>query len=207
MTKDPYLFSARVYDRLFESMNKGLRLAGLRLYRPAAGMNILDVGCGTGVHLELYQRYQCNLFGLDSSAAMLEVAHRRLGNTAKLELGNAARMSYEANMFDLILCMLTVHEMNPEMRTATIQEMKRVLKAGGRMIIIDFNPGPVQALQGWIPKIIITLSELAAGREHYKSYRHFMSHGGLDSLFEMNGLKFEKKYVLAGGTFAACLAG
>ncbi len=207
MTKDPYVYSAKVYDRLFESMNKGLRLAGLRLYRPKAGMNILDVGCGTGVHLELYQRYECNLFGLDSSGAMLEVARRRLGNTAKLELGNAAKMNYEANKFDLIICMLTVHEMNPEMRSATIQEMKRVMKTGGRMIFIDFNPGPVQTLEGWIPKIIITLSELAAGREHYRSYRHFMSHGGLDSLFETSGLKVEKKYVLAGGTFAACLVG
>ncbi len=206
MTKDPYQHIARVYDRLFESMNKGLRLVGMRMYRPAAGMNILDVGCGTGVQLELYQRYKCNLFGLDRSASMLEVARKRLGAGAKLELGNAAHMNYETDMFNLIISMLTLHEMSPELRSTAVTEMQRVLKANGRMLFIDFNPGPVQPLQGWISKIIITLAELAAGGEHYRNYRHFMSNGGLSSLLERHGLRVEKQYVLAGGTFAACLA-
>lgn len=203
--KDPYHNIAGVYDRLFESMNKGLRLVGIRMFRPANGMNILDVGCGTGNHLDLYRRYKCNLYGLDMSPSMLEVAHKRLGDTAKLDSGNAASMPYENNKFDLIITMLSLHEMAPETRSAVITEIKRVLKENGRILLIDFNPGSIQPLQGWISKVIIFFSELAAGREHFRNYRHFMANGGLSTLATQHQLKVEKEQILAGGTFAIYL--
>jgi ubiquinone/menaquinone biosynthesis C-methylase UbiE len=206
MTKDPYRNIARIYDRLFEPINKGLRLVGIRLFRPAKGMSILDVGCGTGAHLELYQRYQCNLYGLDRSAAMLEFAKKRLGDSASLNLGDATRMTYEDDTFDLVISMLALHEMSPETRSAVIHEMKRVLKTKGRILLIDFQPGPVQFLQGWVSKTIIILSELAAGREHFRNYRNFITHGGLANLLAQHDLRAEKQSILAGGTFNICLA-
>jgi ubiquinone/menaquinone biosynthesis C-methylase UbiE len=205
MTKDPYRNIATIYDRLFEPMNKGLRLVGIRMFRPAKGMNILDVGCGTGNHLDLYRRYKCNLYGLDMSPSMLEVARKRLGDTAKLDFGNAANMPYENNQFDLIITMLSLHEISPETRSAAIKEMKRVLKEDGRILLIDFNPGPIQPLQGWTSKVIIFFSELAAGREHFRNYRHYMANGGLSTLVAQHDLKVEKAQILAGGTFAIYL--
>lgn len=204
--KDPYRSVAAIYDRLFESMNKGLRLAGIRLFPPAKGLNILDVGCGTGTHLDLYRRYDCNLYGLDLSPSMLEVARKRLGNAAKLELGNATDMPYEDNQFDLVIAMLSLHEMAPDTRSRVIMETKRVLKEDGRVLLIDFHPGPNQPLRGWISKVIIFFSELAAGREHFRNYRHFMANGGLSTLAAQHGLKVEKQRILAGGTFAIYLA-
>jgi len=206
MTKDPYRNVAKIYDRLFESMNQGLRLAGIKLFSPAKGMNVLDVGCGTGTHLELYQRFECNLYGLDASPSMLEMAHKRLGDTAILDQGNAARMPYEENKFDLIIMMLTLHEMSPETRSAAITEMKRVLRGDGRILLIDFNPGPIQPPKGWLSKTIIFVSELAAGREHFRNYRHFVASGGLGTLAAQHDLEMEKQKVLAGGTFAIFLA-
>ena len=205
MMKDPYHNVAAIYDRLFESMNKGLRLVGIRMFRPAKGMNILDVGCGTGTHLDLYRRYECNLYGLDMSPSMLEVAQKRLGDAAKLDFGNAASMPYENNQFDLIITMLSLHEMSPETRSAAIEEMKRVLKDGGHILLVDFNTGPIQPLQGWISKVIILFSELAAGREHFRNYRHFIKNGGLSILATQHDLRVEKEQILAGGTFAICL--
>jgi demethylmenaquinone methyltransferase/2-methoxy-6-polyprenyl-1,4-benzoquinol methylase len=200
--KDAYRNIAGIYDRLFENMNKGLRLAGLRMFRPLEGTNILDVGCGTGAHLELYQRYGCNLYGIDLSPSMLEVARARLGETVRLELGDATNMPYENYKFDLIISMLSLHEMMQQTRSGVITEMKRVLKVDGHILLIDFHPGPYQPLQGWISKVIIFFSELAAGREHFRNYRQFIATNGLFGLAVQNSLEIEKQSILAGGTFA-----
>jgi ubiquinone/menaquinone biosynthesis C-methylase UbiE len=205
MMKDPYRNYAGIYDRLFDSMNKGLKLVGIRMFRPPKGMSILDVGCGTGSHLELYQRYKCNLYGLDLSPSMLDVARERLGDAAQLDLGDASDMPYEDDKFDLVISMLTLHEMSPETRSSVLNEMKRVLKDNGRLLLIDFHPGPYQPLQGWISKTIIILSEIAAGREHFKNYRDFIAAKGLATLVSQHQLEMEKQSVLAGGTFAVCL--
>lgn len=203
--KDAYRNIAGIYDRLFENMNKGLRLAGIRMFRPSKGMNILDVGCGTGTHLELYQRYGCHLYGIDLSPSMLDVARARLGDSARLELGDATSMPYENHEFDLIICMLSLHEMAQPTRSGVLSEMKRVLKDDGRILLIDFHPGPYQLFQGWISKVIIFFSELAAGREHFKNYRQFIAAKGLSTLATLNKLEVEKQNILAGGTFAICL--
>lgn len=204
--KDNYRASAGIYDRLFDSMNKGLKLVGIRMFRPATGMSILDVGCGTGTQLELYQRYKCNLYGLDLSPAMLEVARKRLGDTAQLDLGDATKMPYEDDQFDLAISMLSLHEMPEDTRSVVLNEMKRVLKKDeGRILLIDFHPGPYQPMQGWISKTIIVLSELAAGREHFRNYRHFMAMKGLPTLIAQHQMETKKQSILAGGTFAVCL--
>ncbi|MEN8173692.1 MAG: class I SAM-dependent methyltransferase, partial [Chloroflexota bacterium] len=175
--KDPYRNFAGIYDRIFETMDKGLKLVGIRMFRPSKGMSILDVGCGTGSHLELYQRYKCNLYGLDLSPSMLDVARKRLGDSAQLDLGDATKMPYDDDQFDLVISKLSIHEMSPEIRKGVLSEMRRVLKNDGRMLLIEFHTGPYQPIQGWKSKLIIIISELAAGREHFRNYRHFMGMG------------------------------
>jgi ubiquinone/menaquinone biosynthesis C-methylase UbiE len=203
--KDPYRSYAGMYDRLFDSMNKGLKLVGIRMFRPSKGMSILDVGCGTGSHLELYQRYQCDLYGIDLSPSMLAIARERLGDTAQLELGDATKMPYEDDNFDLVISMLSLHEMSPPTRSGVLSETRRVLKPDGRILLIDFHPGPYQPLDGWVSKTIILFSELAAGREHFRNYRQFMKTKGLSTLLKEHDLQVEKQSILAGGTFAVCL--
>lgn len=206
MNRDPYRNSARIYDRLFDRMNRGLKLVGMRMYRPYKGMSILDVGCGTGTHLELYRRYQCNLFGIDSSAAMLRVARSRLGDSARLISGNAAYMPYPDEYFDLVIAMLSLHEMPLDIRLKVLQEVRRVLKKDGHVLFIDYRAGPYQPLQGWLAKTIILFAEVAAGLPHYKNYRNFMKSGGLFSLISQHRYIVEKQQILAGGTFGIYLA-
>jgi demethylmenaquinone methyltransferase/2-methoxy-6-polyprenyl-1,4-benzoquinol methylase len=204
---DPYRMSARYYDRLFDRMNKGLKLAGLRMFRPSKGMNVLDVGCGTGTHLELYKQYGCNLYGIDLSPAMLEVAHARLGDSARLECGDATRMPYEDDKFDLILSTLALHEMTAPTRLGVLNEMKRVLKENGRILFIDFHAGPTKPLRGWFAKVVIFLAEFTAGRDHFRNYRQFIADQGLSRLLAQNHLEVKKQKFLAGDAFVLVLAG
>src|SRR3990172_3879375 len=127
MIEDPYRRVAWLYDRLFEPLNHGLRLIGLRMFRPKRGMRVLDVGCGTGVHLDLYRRFGCRLHGIDSSASMLAIARARLGQAAALHRGDASAMPYGNGSFDLEIAMLALHEMSPALRSAVVGEMKRIL--------------------------------------------------------------------------------
>jgi ubiquinone/menaquinone biosynthesis C-methylase UbiE len=59
MKADPYKKSAAKYDTFVEPFNKALRQIGLKLYPPKKGMRVLDVGCGTGTTLQLYQKAGC----------------------------------------------------------------------------------------------------------------------------------------------------
>jgi len=167
MDDDPYRRVAGIYDRLFEPLNRGLRQLGLRMFPLEQGQKVLDVGCGTGVHLDLYRKSGCELYGIDSSPSMLDVARARLGEEADLRLSDATNMPYESDTFDLVLCMLALHEMDQPERMSVISEMKRVLRADGRILLIDFHAGPALPLKGWITKPIIFLSEVAAGRRHF----------------------------------------
>lgn len=205
MPEDPYKRVAGIYDRLFEPMNRGLRVLGFRMFTPPRGGIVLDVGCGTGVHLAMYQKYQCSLFGIDTSPSMLDVARARLGPDAELRQADAAHMPYESDYFDLILCMLALHEMDDRMRMAVLGEMDRVVKPEGRVLLIDFHAGKSRPIRGWISKLVIVLSEIAAGRRHFRNYRHFVSIGGLPNLIERSELTIEKAKIVGDDTMALYL--
>lgn len=207
MRQDPYRSLVRWYDTLFEPLNRGLRVLGLRLFLPTKVTTILDVGCGTGLYLEMVQRYQCALYGIDRSPAMLGVARKRLGAEAHLHLGDAAGMPYADGSFDLVTAMLALHEMNPATRSAVIGEMKRVLKPSGSMLLIDFHPGPIRPLKGWLTKSTIFVAEVAAGREHFRNYRQFMAIKGLPTLITQHTLAVRKQKIVGGGTLALFLLG
>lgn len=205
MKKDPYRRFAKNYDRIFEPLNSGLRAIGMKMFPPREGMSVLDVGCGTGIHLERYQKAGCTVFGIDLSPAMLQVARRRLGEGANLYQGDASNMPFSDNEFDLVYMTTVLHEMPVTVRSAVIEESKRILKQDGRILLIDFHPGPIQPLKGWLSKCVITLAEISGGREHFKNYRHFIAHKGLPALISAHDLSVDKEKIVSGGTMALFL--
>ncbi len=202
---DPYKKIANVYDSLFEPLNSGLRQIGLKMFPPREGMRVLDVGCGTGIHLELYQKTGCDVYGIDLSPSMLQVARKRLGESANLHMGDASNMPYSDKEFDLIIMSTVLHEMPCAVRSDVINESKRTLKEDGRILLIDFHPGPIRPFKGWIFKSIITLAEVIAGREHFKNYRDFMANKGLPGLISLLGLFVVKEKIVSGGNIALFL--
>lgn len=202
---DAYRSVARSYDAIFGRLNAGLVGLGLKMFPPREGMEVLDVGCGTGAQLAAYQKAGCRVSGIDLSPSMLSIARRRLGDTAHVQLGDATRVPYPDQSFTLILATTVLHEMRADVRAATLAEMSRVLRPEGRILLIDFEAGPVRPLRGWITKGVITLSEMAAGREHHRNYRDFMRRGGLHGLLESGDFSLDQRRVVSGGAIGLYL--
>jgi demethylmenaquinone methyltransferase/2-methoxy-6-polyprenyl-1,4-benzoquinol methylase len=205
MKVDPYQNIAKFYDRLFEPLNRGLRGIGMKMFPPRRGMHVLDVGCGTGVHLNDYQNAGCTVSGIDLSPSMLQVARNRLGGRACLYLGDATRMPYKDKSFDLIIMSTVLHEMLSGARDDVILEAKRTCRETGHILLIDFHPGPIRLIKGWINKGIILMAEIAAGRDHFRNYRDFIARDALAGLIFAHNLSIDQEKVVAGGTIALYL--
>ena len=207
MKKDPYKKIARGYDRAVEPFVRSLRQYGLKTAPAREGMRVLEVGCGTGTNLEMYRRLGCEVYGIDLSATMLGAAQNKLGEDATLVLGDASDMPFDDDLFDLAIAMLTLHEMPAKMRDPVLREMKRVIKKQGRILIIDYHPGPLHFPAGWMNRLVIWFFEIAAGWQHFKNFRNFISRKGLPPLISQNELTVKKKRILGGGNLAVILAG
>jgi len=74
----------------------------LELVAPLAGESLLDVGCGTGNYLRLFQKEKCVLTGIDSSDAALALARNKLGHRCELVQGSATNLPFSDNEFDVV---------------------------------------------------------------------------------------------------------
>ena len=74
----------------------------LDLVSPVAGESLLDVGCGTGTYLRLFQQKNCALTGIDSSAAALKLARNKLGQRCELIEGVGSDLPFSDNEFDVV---------------------------------------------------------------------------------------------------------
>jgi ubiquinone/menaquinone biosynthesis C-methylase UbiE len=197
---DPYAKKAKGYDAFVEPFVSVLRVIGMKMFPLDKGMSVLDVGCGTGTLLKLYQKTGCTIVGIDASPSMLEIARAKLTKRAELHLGDASNLPFPDELFDLTLAMFILHETPASIRSSVIKEAKRVTKRSGRFLAIDYYPGPARFPWGWLYRIVTFFLELLAGREHFQNYRDFMVKGGLQPLIAANGLTIDKKKIVGGGT-------
>lgn len=188
---DPYRYWAALYDFVVGPLTVGLQPVRVKLAPPIQGMRVLDVGCGTGSDLKLYHQAGCDVYGVDLSPAMLQVARRKFGNSADLHLCDAAQMPFQDESFDLVLSTYTLHEIPHEHRSAVVHEMIRVAKLDGRLLLTDFLPGPYRFPAGWMNRALILILEFGAGRAHLKRGRDFLRRGGLERLVKLFPLTTE----------------
>jgi ubiquinone/menaquinone biosynthesis C-methylase UbiE len=143
--------SAALYDTqvevLFTGSADAMRRQGLvPIAEHVAGRNtramrLLDIGCGTGRFLTSAHATWpgMRLVGLDLSAPYLAHARQRIGETSRVRLveGAGETMPFADASFDIVTSVFLFHELPRTVRAAIATEMARVLKPGGRVVIVD----------------------------------------------------------------------
>jgi demethylmenaquinone methyltransferase/2-methoxy-6-polyprenyl-1,4-benzoquinol methylase len=147
----------REYDRMGAVLSFGQdprwRRAMVQAIDPSPGQRVLDVATGTGlVASELARRGGCDVVALDQSDAMLAAARERLVcRTAIAERitfvqGDAERLPFADDEFDALTFTYLLRYVDD--RAATMRELVRVIKPGGRIGMVEFGvpgSGPLRA--------------------------------------------------------------
>ena len=125
------------YDQRIALWEKILFGDGRRWVCSRARGEVLEVAIGTGRNLAFYPK-GIRLTGIDLSPAMLELARERageLGLDADLREGDAQELAFPDESFDTVVCTLSLCNIPDDCRA--VAEMKRVLRPGGRLLLLD----------------------------------------------------------------------
>jgi ubiquinone/menaquinone biosynthesis C-methylase UbiE len=109
--------------------------------RDQRSLRLVDIGCGTGRFLDAVKQVWPRLpsLGLDLSEAYIRHARRHLRRWARIDLlvANAEAIPAPDNSVDAVTSIFMVHELPPQVRRVVVKECARVLKPGGRLILLD----------------------------------------------------------------------
>lgn len=220
---------ARVYDPLNSAMTAGLhhgwRERAAERAELAPGQAALDVCCGTGdLAFELARRVgpEGRVVGSDFSEPMLDLAREKAEARASAALARTGRASarvhfewadalalpYGDGEFDAVTVGFGVRNLAD--LAGGIGEMARVLKPGGRLVILEITQPqrpPLSTFFGfWFDRIVPLLGKAAGGGEAYsylpESVRTFPPPEALAAIIDGGGLERIRYTVLAGGIIA-----
>jgi cytosine/adenosine deaminase-related metal-dependent hydrolase/SAM-dependent methyltransferase len=140
-----YRLWARTYDHETNPMLALERRVLEPLLPAVAGLDIFDLGCGTGRWLEaLKDAGAHSLTGIDASPEMLAVAKSKLAGAAKLLLADGVDASLPAASADLVLCSFVLSYL--EDAGPLFKTVKLLLRPGGSLFLTDVHPETAAAM-------------------------------------------------------------
>jgi demethylmenaquinone methyltransferase/2-methoxy-6-polyprenyl-1,4-benzoquinol methylase len=204
------------YDLLNSVMTAGLhhawRVRAADRAEVGPGDSVLDVCCGTGdLALELARRVSPggSVVGCDFSEPMLDLAREKAADrpveSVRFEWADALQLPYDGGRFDAVTVGFGVR--NFADRDRGLREMTRVLRPGGRLVVLEFTQPrrpPFSTFYAlWFDRIVPVLGRLTENPEAYsylaESVRGFPSPVGLAAKMEAAGLERIRWLVMAGG--------
>jgi demethylmenaquinone methyltransferase/2-methoxy-6-polyprenyl-1,4-benzoquinol methylase len=205
---------AGVHDLMNGVMTVGLhhrwRARAADLARVGPGARVLDVATGTGdLALELAGRVGSTgeVVGMDFSEGMLELA-RKKAPQLRFEQGDAQALAYDDDEFDAATVGFGARNFGD--LDLGIAEMVRVVKPGGRVVILEITTPtkpPLSTFFGlWFDRVVPTIGKVAGDSDAYTylpaSVKRFPDAGGLGAIMHGAGLADVGWVLTAGGIIA-----
>ena len=215
----------RLYDLAFSGMFRGLRKRVARAVEKEELYPWLDLCCGTGDQFrriagrsgkygrrsgERGEREQeANtesggaVYGLDMSFGFVRYAAARAPKVPFV-CGDAARLPFKDGSVRAVTVSFGLHDKSPELRRGMLEEARRVLGPGGKLIAVDFeNPWNAKSRMGML---FVRAVEHLAGGEHYRNGRDFLKRGGLRAFLRESGFVEASRCDVATGSLSVVVA-
>jgi ubiquinone/menaquinone biosynthesis C-methylase UbiE len=129
----------------FRGKGRELRQRALTLAELQPGDQVLDVGCGTGtLAIEAQRRVGSagRVVGIDPGAEQIARARAKVARRdlpIAFQVGVVEQLAFPDQMFDVVLSTLMMHHLSVSLKAQGLEEIARVLKPGGRLVIADFT--------------------------------------------------------------------
>ncbi|WP_027371615.1 ArsR/SmtB family transcription factor [Desulfovermiculus halophilus] len=128
------------WDDLKHEILGSVDLNALIVREIASGEVAVDLGCGTGELARVLEERATKVIGIDSSPRMLDQARKRFasnGQNVELRLGELEHVPLGDETADTAVVSMTLHALS--VPAVGIREAGRVLKKGGRLVVVDFD--------------------------------------------------------------------
>lgn len=141
--------AATQYDKVAQlQQTVAIELISLLSFSPATPITILDIGSGTGYLLKLLNKKfsQSQIIAIDIASQMLEI-NKAINESSQLSYlcTDTEKLALDNNVADLIISNMALHWCNNLEKT--LQELHRVLKAGGHIHIATLGPKTLYELR------------------------------------------------------------
>ncbi len=137
------LFYDLLLTVIFFGKERKFRESIVNLAQVQPGEKVLDVGCGTGSLAIAAAAKGGKIHGIDAAPEMIERARRKAnkaGMNIDFHTGLVEAIDFPDDTFDVVLSSLMVHHLPDSIKSKAFSEMHRVLRPGGRLFIVDFEP-------------------------------------------------------------------
>jgi len=161
-TKGRIIAWAWLYDYVVGFLSLGreqaMRRMTVDLARLQPGLSVLDVGCGTGALTRLAKARvgeTGRVCGVDAAPQMIAVARHKAARreiAIDFQVGLIEQLAFPDDSFDVVLSSLMMHHLPGELKRQGLAEIARVLKPGGRLLVLDMQSRQSERNQGRIKR-------------------------------------------------------